>query len=321
MTECHECCDWDIIIVGGGPAGLTAGIYAARSGLRTLIVERYIPGGQVAITNLVENYPGFNEPVPGPELADRMRKQAERFGAVIQTGEVDELKRLSDEVWCVHLVDKDAHLSAHAVIVAAGASHRKLGIPGEDIFWGRGLSCCATCDGPIFRDKEIVVIGGGNTAAQESHYLTRFAAKITLVHRRDRLRATKVLQDRLMAMPEKISFCWDSVAVSINGSAQVESVTVRNVKTDQTHDIPCAGVFRFIGLDPNTGFVKDLVETDDGGYIVTDRMTATSTPGIFACGDAAKKPLRQIVINCGEAATAAYAANHYVEKLKGTAYD
>ena len=195
------------------------------------------------------------------------------------------------------------------------------GIPGEDIFWGRGLSCCATCDGPIFRDKEIVVIGGGNTAATESHYLTRFVKKITLVHRRDRLRATKVLADRLTAMPEKISFCWDSVATSINGSEHVESVSVKNVKTGETHDIPCGGVFRFIGLDPNTDFVRKLVDTDEGGYILTDERMATSSPGIFACGDARRKPLRQIVISCGEAATAAYEASHYVEKLKGTAYE
>ena len=179
-----ECCDWDAIIVGGGPAGLTAGIYAARSGLRTLIVERLIPGGQVAITNLVENYPGFDEPVPGAELAERMRKQAERFGASLRAGEVTKLTRTSDEVWTVP-VGRD-ELSAHALIIATGASHKKLGIPGEDTFWGRGISICATCDGPIFRDKEIVVIGGGNTAAQESHYLTRFVKKITIVHRRDR---------------------------------------------------------------------------------------------------------------------------------------
>ncbi len=314
-----ERCDWDLIIIGGGPAGLTAGIYAARSGLRTLIVERYIPGGQVAITNLVENYPGFDEPIPGAELAERMRKQAERFGASLRTGDVTKLTRTSNEVWTVPLGEDE--LSAHAIIIATGASHKELGIPGEDTFWGRGISICATCDGPIFRDKEIVVIGGGNTAAQESHYLTRFVKKITIVHRRDRLRATKILQDRLMEMPDKISFCWDSVATSINGTDHVESVTVRNVKTDEVHDIVCAGVFRFIGLDPNTDFVKELVDTDEQGYIVTDESMASSMPGIFACGDARKKPLRQIIISCGEAATAAYTASHYVETLKGTAYE
>ena len=276
MTECRECCDWDVVVIGGGPAGLTAALYTARAGLRTLIAERYVPGGQVAITFMVENYPGFDVPIPGPELAERMHKQAVRFGAVVQTGDVDRVTRLNNQSWCVHLADKDASLSTHTVIVATGASHRKLGIPGEDIFWGRGLSCCGTCDGPIFRDKEIVVIGGGNTAAEESNYLTRFVKKITLVHRRDRMRATKVLVDRLKAMPEKIKFCWNSTPVRINGSNRVESVTVKNVNTGKTTDIPCAGVFRFIGLDPNTAFVKGLVTMDEEGYILTERDQSTS---------------------------------------------
>ena len=321
MSECRECCDWDVVVIGGGPAGLTAAMYTARAGLRTLIAERYIPGGQVAITFQVENYPGFDEPIGGPELAERMHRQAVKFGAVVQTGDVDRVTRLDDRSWCVHLADKDASLSTHAVIVATGASHRKLGIPGEDIFWGRGLSCCGTCDGPIFRDKEIVVIGGGNTAAEESNYLIRFVKKITIVHRRDRMRATKVLVDRLKAMPDKINFRWNSLPLSINGKDHVESVTVKDVKTGKTADILCAGVFRFIGLVPNTGFVKGLVDMDEEGYILTERDQSTSAPGIFACGDAAKKPLRQIIIDCGEGATAAYAAGHYVQKLQGIAYE
>ena len=300
---------------------MTAGMYAARAGLRTMIAERYIPGGQVAVTFMVENYPGFDEPIGGPELAERMRRQAEKFGAVVQTGDADKVTKLDEKTWCVHLADKDASLSTHAVIVATGASHRKLGIPGEDIFWGRGVSCCGTCDGPIFRDKEIVVIGGGNTAATESLYLTRFVKKITIVHRRDRMRATKVLVDQLKVMPEKIRFEWNSAPLSINGKERVESVTVKNVKTGKTKDIACAGVFRFIGLVPNTEFVKGIVEMDEEGYIVTQRDQSTSAAGIFACGDASKKPLRQIIIDCGEGALAAYAAGKYVERLKGTAYE
>ncbi len=267
---------------------MTAGLYAARAGLRTLIAERYIPGGQVAITYQIENYPGFDEPIGGAELAERMRKQAENFGALVQTGEVDKVKRLDEKTWCVHLADQDATLTTYSVIVATGASHRKLGIPGEDTFWGRGLSCCATCDGPIFRDKEVVVIGGGNTAATESLYLTRFVKKITIVHRRDRLRATKVLADRLKEMPEQIEFAWNAAPVSINGKAKVESVTVKDVKTGKKREIACGGVFRFIGLDPNTSFMKGVVEMDEAGYIVTERDQSTSAEGIFACGDAAQ---------------------------------
>jgi thioredoxin reductase (NADPH) len=288
--------------------------------MRTLIIERYVPGGQVALTNLIENFPGFVEPIAGPELSERMRKQAEHFGALIDTGDVDGIKRLDQGVWCVHLADKNAYLTTHTIIIATGASHRKLGIPGEEDFWGRGLSTCATCDGPIFRDKDIVVIGGGNTAAQESHYLTRFVRKITIVHRRDRMRATKVLQDRLLAMPDKITFRWNSVATGINGSDHVESVTVKDLKTGKTTDIPCAGVFLFIGLVPNTKFVKDLVETDEDGYIITDERMETSTPGLFAAGDVRKKSLRQVIVSCGEAAIAASAASEYVAELKGEAY-
>lgn len=316
MTE-H--CDWDLIIIGAGAAGLTAGIYAARDGLRTVIIERFITGGQVAVTSIVENYPGFDEPVNGAELAERMRKQAERFGATFQTGEATGLNRTSDNTWTVQVAEKK--LSAHAVIIATGASHKKLGIPGEDTFWGRGISCCATCDGPIFRDREVIVIGGGNTAVQESLHLRRFAKKITIVHRRDRLRASRILQDQLMETPDKVSFCWNSVATRINGTDHVESVTVRNVVTEEERDITCDGVFLFVGLEPNTAFAVGTVKTNDAGYVLTDETMTTSASGIYACGDARKRPLRQIVTACGEAAVAAYSANHYVGKLKGTAYE
>jgi thioredoxin reductase (NADPH) len=311
---------YELAIIGGGPAGLTAGIYGARAGLSVGILEKQFPGGQVVATDSIENFPGIVEPVNGFELARRMEKQVEAFGAEIVTAGATSLEDAPDGENKLIGVGEQSVL-ATAVIVATGASYRKIGIPGEDRFWGKGISCCATCDGAFYRDKEVVVVGGGDTAVKESIFLTRFVKKLTLIHRRDRLRATKTLQDRLVALQPQVEFRWDTVAEEIVGREKVTGVAVRNLKSGQTERLPCDGVFVFVGFVPNTEFVRGYLETDEKGYITTDQEMATSVPGIYACGDVRKKSLRQIITACGEGATAAFAAQHYIDEKKGTLYE
>jgi len=308
---------FDVLIVGGGPAGLTAGLYAARAGLRTAILEKLGAGGQAAITDFVENYPGFPDGVSGWELADRMKRQAEKFGAELITAEVTGIKKL-DALVLVNTAEGD--FNATAVILAMGASPRKLGAPGEDDFRGKGVSYCATCDGPLFKGKDVVVVGGGNSAAQESLFLARYCKSVTIVHRRDRMRALPTMQKRLETTAN-VRFMWNSVVEEIVGADRLNGVKVAPSGGGETKDVSCDGVFIFVGYTPNTHFVRSTVDVDEHGYIVTDEHMRTSVPGIFACGDARRKTNMQLVIACGEAATASLTAQHYVDERAGTAYE
>lgn len=302
---------YDVIIIGGGPAGLTAGLYNARARLNVLLLERLAPGGQVLTTDWVENYPGFPEGISGFELMDRMKTQAETFGLKIQSDEVTGLE-LSPTRKVV--LTAAGPLECKAVILCCGAMWKKLGIEGEDRLMGKGISFCATCDGPFYRDQEVAVIGGGDTAVEEAIFLTRFVSKVHLVHRRDKLRAARVLQERAMAQ-EKIEFIWDSVPVRILGEQEVEGIELKNVKTQEVFQKKAQGVFVFIGTLPNTDIVKGLLQLDGNGFVVTDDNMQTSVPGVFAAGDMRSKLFRQISTAVGEGATASYAVEKYLESL------
>jgi len=310
---------YDVVVIGAGPAGLTAGLYAVRSGLSTVVLEAQFPGGQAITTDVVDNFPGFPGGISGMELAGKMQSQAEDAGVEIRLERVLAVEA-DPEVRGWAVCTESSSFRTLTVIVASGAHPRKLNVPGEERFWGRGISCCATCDGAFFRDRKIVVVGGGDTAVKEATFLTKFAREIVLVHRRDRLRATKILQDRLFATGDQVKVLYDSVVTEIRGSDLVEGVVVRNLHTNGTEVISCEGVFLFVGFIPNSDFLPDSVDRNERGYILADQEMATSAPGIFACGDVRKKPLRQIVTACGEGATAAYSALHHVEELKGTTY-
>lgn len=304
---------YDIIIIGGGPAGLTAGLYTARARLKTLLIETLSIPSQVMVTNLVENYPAFPEGITGPEIIQRMKSQAEQAGLEFAEGQVKSIK----EGWQVSA--EEAAFEALSLIIATGARPRELGIPGEKKFCGRGVSYCAVCDGALFMNKDIVVVGGGDTAVEEALFLTRFASSIKLIHRRDRLRAAKILQERVLGN-KKIEVIWSSNVKEILGKDNVDGVHVLNNRTAREVVIPCSGVFIFVGLIPNTDFIKGTIETDDSGYIITDDNMHTSCDGVFACGDCRRKSLRQIITACGDGATAAYESQKYVERLKGEAY-
>jgi thioredoxin reductase (NADPH) len=302
---------YDVIIIGGGPAGLTAGLYNARARLSVLLLERLAPGGQVLTTDWVENYPGFPDGVSGFELMDRMKTQAERFGLKIQSEEVIRLE-LSEKRKVVFL--NSGTLESKTIILACGATWKKLGIEGEDRLMGRGISFCATCDGPFYRDEEVAVIGGGDTAVEEAIFLTRFVKKIYLVHRRDKLRATKLLQERAMS-EEKITLVWETIPLRILGQNAVEAIELRNVKTGDVQRKDVKGVFVFIGTIPNTELVKDSVKLNENGFILTDDNMQTSIPGVFAAGDIRSKLFRQISTAVGEGAAASYSAERYLESL------
>jgi thioredoxin reductase (NADPH) len=299
---------------------LTAGLYTARADLNTLCIEGGSTASQISVTDLVENYPGI-EAIGGLDLVDRMRSQAGHFGVQFSSGDVVSVKkeRIGDiDGWRVKTTG-DGFISL-AVIIATGANWRKLGITGEETFIGKGVSFCATCDGPFYRDREVVVVGGGDTAVQEALYLTRFAKKVTIVHRRDRLRAVGILRDRA-SRNEKIQFAWNAVVSEILGDQSVRGIRLRNVRdSGDVREIPADGVFIFIGLVPNTKFLEGVVDLDPQGYVMADSHMQTSAKGIFACGDCIRKLLRQVVTACGDGATAAVAAQHYVEDLKGIAY-
>jgi thioredoxin reductase (NADPH) len=305
--------DYDLIIIGGGPAGLTAGIYAGRARLKTLLLEKLIHGGQMMTTDLVENYPGFPEGITGFELSDRMRKQAERFGLLIRSQEVLELKPGKP----MHtLVLEDGSLTAGAIIIATGAHYRRLGVPGEDRLVGKGVSFCATCDGAFFKDEEIAMVGGGDNALTETIFLARFAKKIHLIHRRDQLRGAKYLQERIFQLG-KVEVHWDSKVVEFQGQANLEAAKLSNVKTGETTMLPLTGAFIAIGMLPNSGWLKDLLPMDEAGFLLTDEAMATGIPGIFAAGDIRAKLWRQISTAVGDGSVAAIAAENYLEELKG----
>ncbi|MBT9438313.1 MAG: thioredoxin-disulfide reductase [Desulfobacterales bacterium] len=305
--------DYDLVIIGGGPAGLTAGLYAARARLNVILIEKIVPGGQVLTTDWIENYPGFPEGISGPDLIQKMTEQVKKFDLNIESNEVISLDLLSEPVKKIKLSDRT--ITSHTIIIATGASPKKLGIPGEDIFFGRGLSTCATCDAPFFKDKIVAAVGGGDTAVQESIFLTKFVKKVYLIHRRDQLRATKILQERAFAN-DKIEFIWDSVLTSIDGLANVEKITVKNVKTGDTKELSVDGCFIWTGILPNTNFLKDEVKVDDYGFIIVDSNMQSSVPGVFAAGDARSTGLRQIVTAAGDAASAVFSAEHYIEGIK-----
>ena len=301
---------YDVVIIGGGPAGLTAGLYASRARLKALLLEGMMVGGQMVTTDIIENYPGFSQ-ITGAELSALMDEQAKRFGLRVETGEVIGLEVIGDQ----KLVKMGGgEYRGQAVIICTGAEYRKLGIPGEAEFAGRGVSYCATCDGAFFQDSKIVVVGGGDSALTEALFLTKFAKEITIIHRRDALRATKIYQERAFASP-KIDFLWDTVVEEIKGNQTVESVLVKNVKSGEVTEVPTEGVFMFIGIEPKTTFLEGVVELDEHGYIIVDEnKLQTSVEGIFAAGDARKKLLRQVTTAVGDGATAAFAVEKYLEE-------
>lgn len=300
--------DFDIVIVGGGPASLSAAIYAGRAELKTLVLERQYLGGQVATTWQVDNYPGFPDGIEGPELIGRMEAQARRFGTQFRYEEVTRIELDGDVK--VLTTDKEEYRSL-TLILAMGADPKKLEVPGEDELRGRGVSYCGTCDGPFFRDKNVVVVGGGDAALKEALFIARFAKHITIVHRRDEFRAEKIHQTQV-EKNEKISVAWNTVVTRINGTEKVESVTTQDVNTKEEAKVPCEGVFIFIGHRPNTGFLCNLLPNQCMGELETDLDMMTVLPGVFAIGDVRVHSYRQIATAVGEGATAAIAAEHWV---------
>jgi len=308
--------EYDLIIIGGGPAGLTAGIYAGRARLCALLIEKLIHGGQMMTTDLVENYPGFPEGISGPDLSDRMRQQAERFGLKIVTGEVLELIPGTPEEPTHTIVLEDRRVTTGAVIIATGARYRRLGVPGEEELTGKGVSFCATCDGALYRDQEIAMVGGGDTALSETLFLTRFAKKIHLIHRRDALRGAKYLQEQILSH-EKVQVHWNSVVEEFLGDQSLEALRLRDVESGEQRDLPVTGCFIAIGIAPNTKWLNDLVALDEWGFVFTNPEMATQIPGVFAAGDVRSKNLWQIATAVGEGAIAAYFVEHYLDKLRG----
>ena len=303
---------YDLIIIGGGAAGLTAGIYSVRSKLKTLLLEKLpLLGGQIVYSEKVENYPGFPEGIAGVDLTALMETQARKFGLEIKNGEVIGLKVDGD---IKRVVCDDEEYLCRTIIIAAGASPNRLGVAEEERFIGKGISFCGTCDGFFFKDLEVIVVGGGDTAIDEALYLTRYVRKVYVVHRRNALRATKISQERAFKN-EKIEFIWDTVVVKVEGDTSVEKVVLKNVKTGVTWEKPISGLFIFVGLKPNTAFFQDTVVLDEQGFIVTDEILETSVPGIFAAGDVRKKLLRQLSTAVGDGATAAFAVEKYLEKF------
>jgi len=311
--------DYDTIIIGGGPAGYTAGIYAARSGLKTLLVEGAATVSQITITDLIENYPGIPDGIDGFELMQLFKKQALKFGLEIITKDVLAIKNnaAAPVIWDVTL--EDDSFRTLSIIAATGARWRNLEVPGEQEFAGRGISYCATCDGPFYRNKDVVVVGGGDTALQEALFLTHFAKKVIVIHRRDRLRAAKILQKRAFA-EKKIEFVWNATLTEVTGRDFVTGIKIADVYSGKISEISAEGVFIFVGRLPHTGIFRDILKLDAGGYIITDDNMHTSVAGIFAAGDCRAKQFRQVVTAAGDGANAIYSAELYVEELKGETY-
>ncbi|MEE8431779.1 MAG: thioredoxin-disulfide reductase [Candidatus Desulfatibia sp.] len=304
--------DYDLVIIGGGPAGLTAGLYAARARLNVILLEKVVPGGQVVATDWIENYPGFPEGISGPDLVQKMTAQVQKFDLNIETNAAISMD-LSAAIKKITLSDRV--ITTHAIIIASGAFPKKLGVPGEDTFYGKGVSACATCDGPFFKDRVVAAVGGGDTAVQESLFLTKFAKKVYLIHRRDQLRAEAILQERALAN-EKIEFLWDSVLTGIQGLTDVEKISVQNLKTGDTKEIAVDGCFIWVGILPNSEFLPEDVELDQYGFIKVDANMQTSVAGVYAAGDVRSTPLRQIATAVGDAAIAVFSAEHYLQNVK-----
>ena len=303
---------YDVIIIGSGPGGMTAALYASRANLKTLILEKGVPGGELLNTSDVENYPGFSN-ISGPDLADNMYKGAMQFGAEYAYGNVSGIE-VDGDLRIVHAGKKS--YAAYAVVIATGSYHRKLGVPGEEEYAGRGVSYCAVCDGAFFKGSDLLVIGGGDSAVEEGTYLTQFANKVTIVHRRDALRAQKILQDRAFAN-EKMDFLWNKAVEEISGDEQkVTHVTLRDTQTQELSKVEAAGVFIYVGLLPVTDPFKELGITNEEGWIVTNEKMETSIPGIYAVGDVRQKHLRQITTAVGDGGIAGNETYHYVESIK-----
>ena len=300
-----------VVVIGSGPAGLTAALYAARARLEPLVISGTQLGGQISITNEVENYPGFPEGTTGPELVELMRKQAEVFGARIVIDEVTKVDFSGGSPFTLETHSET--YEADAVIVTAGASPKRLGVPGEEEFIGRGVSFCATCDGFFFRDKDVVVVGGGDSAMEESIFLTRFANQVDVVHRRDELRAGEALKQRAFKN-DKLDFVWDTVVEEIVGNGQVQSIRTRNVKTGDLEERPTDGVFIFIGHYPNTGLFEGQLEMDEAKYLTVDKKMMTSVPGVFAAGEIQDPVYRQIATSVGQGCAAAIMAERWLEE-------
>ncbi len=298
-----------LVIIGSGPAGLSAGLYAARAELAPVVITGIQPGGQAALTYTIENYPGFPDGIGGPELGELFQKQAEKFGARVEFDSVSKVD-LSSTPYKVEIYGKT--FITESMIITTGATPNHLNVPGEKELTGKGVSYCATCDGWFFKDKKAVVVGGGDSALEEALFLTRFVKEVTIIHRRDELRAGAILQRRAMAH-EKVNFKFDSIVTSINGEKQVESVTIKNVKTGLEEDFATDGVFIFIGHKPNSDLFKDQIAMDDNGYIVVDNKMQTNIPGVYAAGEICDPIYRQVVTSAGMGAAAAIMATHYLE--------
>ncbi len=303
---------YDVIIVGAGPAGLTAAIYGARAGLKILVLERALPGGYVATTDLIENYPGFGEGITGIELAEKMKQHALRFGTKIVSAEVSAVAK-ADKI--LSLKAGQTEYTAKAVIIATGTTPKKLDIPGEDELRGRGVSYCATCDGPLFRGRKIAVIGGGNSAIQEGLFLLKFVEHITFVEFMPQLTADKILQDEIKK-EKRVEFFLYHIPLSINGKERVDSITIRHRETKEEKTIEASGVFIYVGLSPFSQCVRSTVELDEFGFVITNEKLETSVPGIYAAGDIRSDAIRQVVTACGDGATALIHCQHYIETLK-----
>ncbi len=301
--------EFDIVIVGGGPAGLAAGLYAARARRRTVLLEKGVIGGQISLTEVVENYPGI-ESINGFDLAQAMLQQAQNYGLETRFTEATGLERVND-LWTVHTTDGD--YLAKAVIITAGAEYNRLNVPGEERLTGRGVSYCATCDAAFFKDQEVAVVGGGDAAMDEGLFTTRYASKVYVIHRRDQLRASRILQERAFANP-KMHFIWNTVVTEVLGEEAVEGVRLHNRVTGEESILPVKAVFIFIGHHPSTDWLRGVVPMDEGGHIIVDPWMATSVPGLFAAGDVRQYSARQVVSSAGDGATAAIAADHYISE-------
>jgi len=301
---------YPLIIIGAGPAGLSASIYARRARIDALTLEKLVPGGQILASEKIENYPGFPEPISTQELISRMTKQAQNLGMILENEEVEKIKKEDERI--ILSTQSDTTYQSFSVIIATGANPLSLKVPGESEFKGRGVSYCATCDAPFFKDQVVVVVGGGNTAVEEAIYLSRFASKVYLLHRRDKLRADRILQERVLKN-EKIEIIWNSTLERIYGSNQVEGVKIQEVKTGKIKDLPCSGVFIFVGVKPNSEFAKGWIKTDEKGYVLTNERLETNLQGVFACGDVRSNLMKQVVVACAEGAQAAFTASRYLE--------
>ncbi|UOF89007.1 thioredoxin-disulfide reductase [Fodinisporobacter ferrooxydans] len=301
---------YDVIIAGAGPAGMTAAVYTSRANMKTLMIEKTVPGGQMANTEAIENYPGY-ESILGPELSEKMFQHAKKFGSEYVRGSIKEIR---DGYPYKTVVVDEIEYKAKAVVVATGAEHRKLGVPGESELSGCGVSYCAVCDGAFFEDAELAVVGGGDSAVEEAIFLTRFASKVTIIHRRDELRAQKIIQTRAFEN-KKIQFVWNHQVQAIQGDGMVSGVLIKNTITGAETVFPCQGIFIYVGMDPISDCVKHLGITDTSGYILTDDAMRTNVPGIFAAGDVRMKTLRQVVTATGDGSLAAQSAQQYVEEL------